>query len=292
MRRLGLVLLAGVVVFAAAAAIAAIQVRTIPVRELARKTPHRTALMLEREAQARDKGRVLHIDQRWIGYRSISPTLRRAVLVAEDDTFFRHSGLDWHEIQASARANLRKGRVVRGGSTITQQLAKNIYLGDGRTITRKLKEAFLAIRLEDALSKQRIFELYLNLIEWGDGVFGCEAAARRYFGVSASALSTRQALLLAAVIINPRRFSVLAPGPRIERRVQIIASRMRRRGYLSEAEYLVATGKAPPPRSWFDWLFGGSPDTMSKAQPDSVAPAPTAPTDSSFAPDTAGVEGP
>src|SRR5262249_2138420 len=159
-------------------------------------------------------------------YSGISPMLRAAVLVAEDDKFFSHGGLDWKEIQASARTNLKRGRIVRGGSTITQQLAKNLYLGDARSVSRKIKEAMLAGRIENALPKRRILELYLNLIEWGDGIFGCEAAARRYFGVGANDLTPRQALLLAAVIINPRRFSVLTPGPRIEKRVRMIASRM------------------------------------------------------------------
>src|SRR5207244_7739094 len=116
--------------------------------------------------------RTLRIDQRWVPYGRISPLLRRAVLVAEDDAFFQHGGLDWNEINASMRRDLEQRHVVRGGSTITQQLARNLFLGDQRTIVRKLTEAFLAVRLERELGKRRIFELYLNLIEWGDGVYG------------------------------------------------------------------------------------------------------------------------
>src|SRR6185295_11983476 len=116
--------------------------------------------MRERERQAAERGEPYRIDQRWVPYSRISPLLRRAILVAEDDAFFVHGGLDWNEIQASARVNLEKHRVVRGGSTITQQLAKNLFLGDSRTVTRKLEEAFLAMRLERALGKRRIFELY------------------------------------------------------------------------------------------------------------------------------------
>src|SRR5437867_5472996 len=203
------------------------------VDDLASHVPARTSLMRAREKEARRQGRPYQVEQRWVPYERISPFLRRAVLIAEDDAFFSHGGLDWDQLGEAARQNLKKGRVVRGGSTITQQLAKNLYLGEERTWLRKLKEIILAVRLERALSKRRILELYLNLIEWGDGIYGAEAAARRYFDVSASELSARQALLLAAVIINPRRYSPLEPSRRIERRVALIASRMRRRGYLS-----------------------------------------------------------
>jgi len=217
-----------------------------PVADLATKVPKRTVMMEQRIAQAAAKGRTLRIAQRWAPYGAVSPLLRHAVLVAEDDAFFQHGGLDWNEINASVRRDLEQRRAARGGSTITQQLAKNLFLGDRKTITRKLTEAFLAMRLEQALTKRRIFELYLNEIEWGDGVFGAEAAARHYWGVSASSLSPRQAVLLAAVIINPRRFSVDAPNRRIQRRVRIIASRLRRRGVLDATQYAMAIG-APPP---------------------------------------------
>src|SRR5580765_7092298 len=207
--------------------------------------PRRTALMLEREREAAAKGRPFSIDLRPIPYDNVSPWLRRAVLVAEDDAFYVHGGLDWNEIRASARRNLEAGRVVRGGSTITQQLAKNVFLGDARTPVRKITEVFLAFRLERALSKRRIFELYLNLIEWGDGIFGAEAAAQRLFGVPSSELTPRQAVLLASVIINPRRYSPVEPGRRIERRAQLIAARLRRRGALDDDQYRAACGLPP-----------------------------------------------
>jgi monofunctional biosynthetic peptidoglycan transglycosylase len=167
------------------------------------------------------------------------------VLVAEDDAFFAHGGLDWTEIRASARRNLEAGRVVRGGSTITQQLAKNLWLGSARTPWRKLEEVLLALRIERALSKQRIFELYLNVIEWGDGVYGAEAAARRWFGVSADSLTVPQAVRLAAVIINPRRYSPTEPSRRIDGRIRRIASRLLRRGAISDAEYRETVGLPP-----------------------------------------------
>jgi monofunctional biosynthetic peptidoglycan transglycosylase len=230
------------------AALSAARAGLYDIAGLARAVPRRTALMRLREAQAARAGRSCRIRQVWVPYARISPLLRRAVLVAEDDAFYQHGGLDWNELRAAARRDLEEWRVVRGGSTITQQLAKNLYLGDRRTLTRKTTEVFLALRMERTLAKRRIFELYLNLIEWGDGIFGCEAAARRYFGCSAADLSARQAVLLAAVVINPRRYSVLDPPPRIERRVRMIAARLRRRGHLSATQHAEAIG-APPPDS-------------------------------------------
>ncbi|TMQ73625.1 MAG: monofunctional biosynthetic peptidoglycan transglycosylase [Candidatus Eisenbacteria bacterium] len=253
------------------------------VTPLARRVPARTALMRQRLEEARVAGRSARVDQRWLPYESIPPVLRRAVLIAEDDAFFSHGGLDWNEIRASVRRNLEAGRLVRGGSTITQQLAKNLYLGSERTLTRKLREMMIAGRLERALTKRRIFELYLNLIEWGDGVYGIEAAAERHFGVPADALDARQAALLAAVIINPRRFDPAHPVRRIERRARMILTRMWRRGQLTEAEYRVATGQAPAAPAW-EWNpFARHPDTTAPgpettaAPPDSAAAADSLP---------------
>jgi len=263
------------------------------VESLARKAPTRTSLMRARAIEAARQGRRYAVDQRWVSYQHISPMLRRAVLIAEDDAFFSHDGLDWNELKAAARANLKERRFVRGGSTITQQLAKNLYLGEERTLIRKARELLIARRLERALSKRRIFELYLNLIEWGDGVFGIEAAAHRYFGVSSSDLTPRQAALLASVIINPRRYSPVQPSRRIEKRMRTILSRMWRRGFLSEWEYRVAIGEAPPPFNPFEWLFGPrheaptppsplpdsalAPEEGDAMAPDSLAPADSAP---------------
>jgi len=238
-------LVAGVVLLLLAGA-AAWDAARIDLGELDRRTPFPTAMMRARQAEARRRGASDQIDCRFVPYDRISPLLRRAVLVAEDDAFFQHGGLDWNEIGASARRNLERGRIVRGGSTITQQLARNLFLGEERTFTRKFKEVVLAVRLEHAVPKRRILELYLNLIEWGDGIYGVGAASRRYFGVPADALNARQALLLACVIINPRRFSPLAPTERIEHRVRTIAGRMLRRGQLSEAEYALAVGEPAP----------------------------------------------
>ena len=240
------------------------------VSSLARRTPLRTALMRQRIAEARKAGRPSRVDQRWIPYQRISPLLRRAVLIAEDDAFFSHGGLDWNEIGASMRRNVEAGRIVRGGSTITQQLARNLYLGNQRTVTRKLREILLAGRIERTLSKRRILELYLNLIEWGDGIYGIEAAAQRHFGVSATQLDARQSALLAAVIINPRRYDPTHPAGRAERRARMILTRMWKRGLLGESEYLAAIGRPPPRPAFIDWLFGTPQDTTGSP----LAPAP------------------
>ncbi|MFN8586343.1 MAG: monofunctional biosynthetic peptidoglycan transglycosylase [Candidatus Eisenbacteria bacterium] len=243
---LGRLAVAAVLLLAALFAWAAADVARLDVASLARENPERTSLMRQREREAAAKGVRYAIRHRWVPYESISPHLRRAVLIAEDDAFFSHDGLDWNEIKASARKDLQTGRIARGGSTITQQLAKNLWLGTERTPLRKFKELLLALRLERELSKRRIFELYLNSIEWGDGVFGAEAAARRWYGTSASQLSARQSVRLAAVIINPRRYSPVEPPRRIERRVRMIASRMKRRGELSEAGWREVLGLPEP----------------------------------------------
>jgi monofunctional glycosyltransferase len=201
---------------------------TLPdVRSLATAPPKATAFMDLRRREARDDGtRDFRIRYQWVPYNRISVHLKRAVLVAEDSAFYQHDGLDYEQIKESIELNLEEGRMVRGASTITQQLAKNLYLSPSRNPIRKYKEVIITRRLEAALTKQRILELYLNLIEWGDGVFGCEAAARAYFGKSASALSPDEAALMAGAIINPRVYSPARPNARLRRRQQLIGRRM------------------------------------------------------------------
>lgn len=201
---------------------------TLPdVRPLAKENPKTTAFMELRKKEARDQGRdTFAIRQQWIPYRQISPNLRRAVIVTEDAAFFDHDGIDLNEIKASLERNWEEGQFLRGGSTITQQLAKNLYLSPSRNPVRKLTELLIARRLEAALTKQRIFEIYLNMIEWGDGVFGCEAASRIYFGKSCANLDVPEAALLAGSIINPREHSPAHPTKRLLRRQQIILRRM------------------------------------------------------------------
>jgi monofunctional biosynthetic peptidoglycan transglycosylase len=215
------------VVGAAGFALVAYEYLTLPdVRPLATKNPSTTAFMDLRAAEAARDGRTARRVQRWVPYSRISPALKRAVLVAEDAAFWQHEGVDFEELQESIRVNWEQGRAVRGASTITQQLAKNLYLSPSRNPLRKLRELVIARRLEAALPKARIFEIYLNVIEWGDGIWGAEAAARSYFGIPASALNAEQAALLAGAIINPRVHNPARPTPRLRRRQQIILSRM------------------------------------------------------------------
>jgi monofunctional biosynthetic peptidoglycan transglycosylase len=200
---------------------------TLPdVRHLAGGRPDSTSFMRIRDGEARRAGRTPRRVQRWVSINGISAALKRAVLVAEDAGFYGHNGLDLEELRLAIETNLRRGEFARGGSTLTQQLAKNLYLSPSRNPYRKLTELMIARRLEAELTKARIFELYLNLIEWGDGIWGIEAAAQSYFGVSAGGLSPDQSALLAGAIINPRLYSPARPNARLLRRQQIIRARM------------------------------------------------------------------
>jgi len=200
---------------------------TLPdVRPLKTNNPSTTAFIELRAAEARAKGRQPRRAQRWVAYRHISPDLTRAVLVAEDDLFWQHEGLDLDQLQESLATDWARGRLARGGSTITQQLAKNLYLSPSKNPLRKLRELLIARRLEVELKKARILELYLNVIEWGDGVYGAEAASRAYFGVGAADVSPQQAALLAAAIVNPRLLNPAHPSTRLIRRQQLILRRM------------------------------------------------------------------
>jgi monofunctional biosynthetic peptidoglycan transglycosylase len=221
-------------------AVLAVRVARVDIASVAEHPPRETALMRERAIEAQRRGRPVRRDWRWVPYERIAPSLRRAVLIAEDDAFYAHGGLDWNEIGASARRNLGARRIIRGGSTITQQLAKNLWAGSARTPWRKLEETLLALRLEHTLEKRRILELYLNCIEWGDGIYGAEAAARQWYGVRAEQLTTAQAIALAAVIIHPRRYSPTRPDARMRARIRMIEQRMARRGWVS------APRPAPP----------------------------------------------
>jgi len=201
---------------------------TLPdVRPLARRNPDTTAFMELRAGEARRDGRAVEPDWRWVPYRRIAPSLRRAVVAAEDGAFWQHSGIDLHEIEASLRTNLPRGRFPRGASTITQQLAKNLYLSPSKDPVRKLRELFIARRLEAELSKRRILELYLNVIEWGRDVYGAEAAARRYFRKPAAALGPAEAALLAGAIVNPRVLNPAQPGTGLRWRQRLILRRLR-----------------------------------------------------------------
>jgi monofunctional biosynthetic peptidoglycan transglycosylase len=200
---------------------------TLPdVRPLATGNPTSTAFMRLREQEAADEGLKPRSLYRWVPYTRISPNLKRAVLVAEDSAFWDHEGIDAEEIRKSIEDSLARRQAPRGASTITQQLAKNLYLSPSYDPLRKVKELIIARRLEVALTKTRIFELYLNVIEWGDRVWGAEAAARTYFGIPAASLSRQQSALLAGAIVNPRLLTPARPTRRLLRRQQIILARM------------------------------------------------------------------
>ncbi|PYR30128.1 MAG: monofunctional biosynthetic peptidoglycan transglycosylase [Acidobacteria bacterium] len=196
------------------------------VRPLRTSNPPITAFMLLRAREAQARGVAPRRVQRWVSYRQISPELTRAVLAAEDDAFWKHEGVDFEQLQESIEIDWARGRLVRGASTITQQLAKNLYLSPSKNPVRKLLELILARRLEAQLTKARILELYLNVIEWGDGLYGAEAAARTYFHTSASTVSANESALLAAAIANPRVFNPGRPTARLIRRQQLILRRM------------------------------------------------------------------
>ena len=208
---------------------------TVPaVEELKSRNPTITALMQQR---ANEKGGKARPIRAWASYNSISPHLRNAVLISEDGAFFQHSGYDMEQIKESAKRNWREKRFARGASTITQQLAKNLYLSTSRNPLRKVREFFIAQEMERKLTKQRIFEIYLNVIEWGDGIYGIEPASQRYFGKPASELLPEEAAILAAMIPNPRRYTPARNLKYLEKRKTDILSRLARYNYLAKDEY-------------------------------------------------------
>ncbi len=200
---------------------------TLPdVRPLATEAPETTAFIELRAREARRASRPIERIQRWVPYDGISQNLKRAVLTAEDSAFFDHDGFDYDELKKSAEM-WKRGDFSRGASTITQQLAKNLYLSPSRNPARKFRELLITRLLEGALPKRRILELYLNVVEWGDGVYGADAAARTYFRTSAAGLTAEQAALLAGSLINPRRYSPASPPRRLRQRQAIILRRLR-----------------------------------------------------------------
>lgn len=197
---------------------------------LARTNPSTTAFIESRKAEAVGKGRALTLRWTWVPLARISPHLQKAVLAAEDAAFYRHKGFDWDGLKEALSRNLDKGELRRGGSTITQQLAKNLYLSTKKNLFRKAHEALLTWRLERALPKKRILELYLNVAEWGHGVFGAEAAARHHFGKPAEDLSPGEAALLAAMLPSPRKYDPLRLTPHLSKRQAQILKLMKAGG--------------------------------------------------------------
>lgn len=192
-----------------------------------RFNPSTSAFMETRLDVLQDKNPKAELRHKWVSYERISIHLKRALIAAEDARFLDHDGFDWAAIQKAYEKNVRRGKVVAGGSTISQQLAKNLFLSGRRTPWRKAQEAAITIMIETVMSKRRIFEIYLNIIEWGDGVFGAEAAARHYYGTSAASLDAYQAARLAAMVPKPRYYDRVRYTPLLERRTAIILDYMR-----------------------------------------------------------------
>lgn len=235
------------VIAAASAATGAYVYLTLPdVTTLKNRNPPTTAFMALRDREYREaRGKVPRRRQAWVPLRRISPHLVNAVLLAEDAAFYQHDGVDYHELWESMKIDWREKRLSRGASTITQQLAKNLYLSPSRSPVRKFRELLITRRLEAALDKPRILELYLNVVEWGRNLYGVEAAARAYFDVPARDLTPAQSALLAGMLINPIRYSPLTPSRRLTHRQRLILQRMARFGRISPQEYRIALGIRP-----------------------------------------------
>jgi monofunctional biosynthetic peptidoglycan transglycosylase len=188
--------------------------------------PQSSAFMRDRLEVMQDKNPDAELKHQWVPYNKISNHLKRALIASEDAKFVDHEGFDWEGIQKAYEKNLKKGKLVAGGSTISQQLAKNLFLSSGRTPWRKGEEVIITVMLEHMMEKERIFEIYLNVIEWGDGLFGAEAAARHYYRIGASQLSPQQAAKLAAMVPNPRYYDKHREAKGLQRKTEIILARM------------------------------------------------------------------
>jgi monofunctional biosynthetic peptidoglycan transglycosylase len=240
--RLGLLVFSGLVALATWVAVG-LPARSA-VRELAARNPARTRLMEQREEEAKAKRRKARSVQRFVPLAAVSRHLIHAVVSSEDQKFFGHEGVDWKAVQESIDKNVQKRRFARGGSTITQQLAKNLYFGTAKTPVRKLRELVVTQWLESDLTKSRILALYLNLIEWGDGIYGCEAAARHWYGKPASALNEAEAAGLAAMIPNPRRINPRVSPDRHRRATRRVLWLMALAGYIGRD--VAGLGAEPP----------------------------------------------
>lgn len=235
------------------------------VRGLATAPPARTALVRLRAAEAAARGRTPLRQQVWVHLAAISPHLKHAVVVAEDAGFYGHGGVDFPELREAILRDLKAGRLLRGGSTLTMQLARTLYLSPRKTPLRKLREILIAWRLEAALSKDRILELYLNLVEWGDGIYGAEATARHYFGKGATDLTPEEAAALAARLPSPRRMRSQA----LVWRTRVVLDRMRRFGFLPVGagvpEPRAQSGSAEPAQE--DWEKSGEEEGDREGEP-------------------------
>lgn len=206
------------------------------ISRLKKDAPKATAFMKYRQKMSRKAGRNLAIAYTWMPLDKISPYLVQAVVISEDDKFWSHKGFDFEAIKTALEKDIKNKTWKHGGSTITQQLAKNLFLSPSRNPIRKLREIILTWRLESALSKKRILELYLNVVEWGAGIFGAEAASQRYYRKPASALSPQEAAHLAVVLPSPQRYNPLSGTDYIEDRAREVLDIMIKRGTVASEE--------------------------------------------------------
>ncbi|MBI5234727.1 MAG: monofunctional biosynthetic peptidoglycan transglycosylase [Deltaproteobacteria bacterium] len=216
------------------------------VAALNKTNPKKTSFMRHAEARWIVQGKKKKVVQEWVKYSGISPYLVKAVVIAEDDKFYSHEGFDIEAMRVAMEKDLKAGRLKAGGSTISQQLVKNLYLTPEKSAIRKLKEALITWRLEIALPKRRILEIYLNVVEWGDGIYGAEAASRHYFGKAAVDLTPMEAARLAVVLPSPRRLNPAGEQSYVKARAELIYGIMQRRGIVPQ-EYLEA-GEDEPAR--------------------------------------------
>lgn len=200
------------------------------VSSLKNNNPKKTSFMEYREREWKREKKKAKIRHQWIPLSNISPYLIKAVLIAEDDKFWHHEGFDFEAIEKAIEINIKYGRFKAGGSTISQQLAKNLYLTPSKNPIRKIKESILTWRIERNLSKKRILEIYLNVAEWGEGIFGIEAASRYYYGKAASDLTPMESARLASVLPNPRKYNPVGNSRYVENRSRIIYNVMVKRG--------------------------------------------------------------
>lgn len=267
MRLLRSAVLLGLALFALAAA----YVLWLPdVRPLKRTPPKTTAYIELRRREAAAKGHKLDLRWTWVPADQISENLKSAVVTAEDDAFYRHDGVDWGALRAAFKRDRKEGKLSVGGSTIDMQLARNLYLSPSKNPLRKLKEVLIARRLDRTLGKRRVLELYLNVVEWGKGIFGCEAAARAYFSKSCAQLTPDEAVAMAVVLPNPRRWDPSKPGKYVARNSARIVRRMAASGLWPEPvdfEDAVSTAEAAA-EAWNPEAF--SPRAV-------ISPEPAAP---------------
>jgi monofunctional glycosyltransferase len=208
------------------------------VEYLKKENPKTTSMIEQRKSEALEEGKTLRIRQKWVNYNAIPQLLKNTVLISEDTAFYQHEGIDYYELKESIKKNWKEGKSARGGSTITQQLAKNLFLSTSKSYIRKIKEFFIAKRLEKHLSKDRILHIYLNVIEFGNGIFGVGAASEYYFGKSVGNLSLSEIVRLVGVIPKPLKEKPVTYTRYLKWRGRLLLTRLKSYRYITEGQYL------------------------------------------------------